>query len=74
MFTDPVCTSVAPSTGEKVRVVNPLGPVIVQVAGGLVTLVVNGTWVEVLLRTRVGLEEKEVMVGAFSVQVLGPKL
>jgi hypothetical protein len=58
MFTVPVCEPVTPSTGEIVSGVNPLGPEMVQVAGGLVTFHVNGTEVAVLLCTRVGLTEK----------------
>ena len=63
MFTVPVCDPVTPLTGEMVSGVKPLGPVIVQLAGGLVTFHVNGTEVAVLLRTRVGLEEKVAMAG-----------
>src|ERR1019366_7345555 len=74
MFTVPVCEPVTPSTGEIVSGVKPLGPEIVQLAGGLVTFHVNGTGVGVFLRTRVGLAEKVTMVGDVSVQVLGPEL
>jgi hypothetical protein len=74
MFTTPVCEPVTPSTGETMSGVNPFGPEMVQVAGGLVTFHVNGTEVGVFLRTRVGLEEKVMMVGEVSVQVLFPEL
>ena len=61
MFTVPACEPVTPSAGEIVSGVNPLGPEIVHVAGGLLTFQVNGTEVAVLLRTRVGLAENVMM-------------
>ena len=61
MFTTPICEPVTPSTGETVSGVNPFGPEMVQVAGGLVTFQVNGIEVAVLLRTRVGLAENVMM-------------
>jgi hypothetical protein len=58
MFTVPVCEPVTPSTGEMVSGVKPLGPEMVQVAGGLVTFQVNGIEVAVVCTENFGLSLK----------------
>ena len=70
MFTTPVCQPVTPLTGEIVSGVKPLGPEMVHVARGVVIFHVNGTEVAVLLRTRVGFEEKvTIEMGADTTQL-----